>query len=271
MATAAHCFYCFESLAASYNGTDPISLAALEELWERYEESRKFSDIQEPLSTEEDEAFAQPVNDVQGQGQTISRPPTIKLPSIDRVQMQAASDSSPSTTPSAVSNESSSSIFSSATTSSSASSHSDPPDGRQQRLPEQKYPLFVTWNTLSKSGRKSLRGCIGTFEAQELSYGLKSYALTSYVHLSPSSPIINLPTTTIRSARLTRSQSLRRHPLPPNPRIPPSHPLLLLNAPRNLRTLHQRPRLDPWRPRHPHLIHPPRPPLRRNIPSRRPR
>jgi AMMECR1 domain-containing protein len=43
------------------------------------------------------------------------------------------------------------------------------------------YPLFVTWNTLSSSGHKSLRGCIGTFEAQELAFGLKSYALTSYV------------------------------------------------------------------------------------------
>jgi AMMECR1 domain-containing protein len=37
----------------------------------------------------------------------------------------------------------------------------------------------VTWNTVSKHGHKSLRGCIGTFEAQELAEGLKSYALTS--------------------------------------------------------------------------------------------
>ncbi|KAF9639414.1 putative ammecr1 family protein [Lasiodiplodia theobromae] len=41
------------------------------------------------------------------------------------------------------------------------------------------YPLFVTWNTLSRSGSKNLRGCIGTFEDQELSDGLRSYALTS--------------------------------------------------------------------------------------------
>jgi AMMECR1 domain-containing protein len=50
---------------------------------------------------------------------------------------------------------------------------------------ETQYPLFVTWNTLSRSGHKSLRGCIGTFEAQDLAAGLKSYALTSYVDLSP--------------------------------------------------------------------------------------
>jgi len=42
-------------------------------------------------------------------------------------------------------------------------------------------PLFVTWNTVTRSGEKRLRGCIGTFEAQELDEGLKSYALTSYV------------------------------------------------------------------------------------------
>lgn len=43
------------------------------------------------------------------------------------------------------------------------------------------FPLFVTWNTLAKSGSKRLRGCIGTFESQKLDYGLKTYALTAYV------------------------------------------------------------------------------------------
>ena len=40
------------------------------------------------------------------------------------------------------------------------------------------YPLFVTWNTLSRSGDKRLRGCIGTFESLDLEEGLGSYALT---------------------------------------------------------------------------------------------
>ncbi|KAJ4292952.1 hypothetical protein N0V88_005615 [Collariella sp. IMI 366227] len=39
-------------------------------------------------------------------------------------------------------------------------------------------PLFVTWNTVSRGGH-SLRGCIGTFEAQDLDEGLSSYALIS--------------------------------------------------------------------------------------------
>src|SRR6202012_3415821 len=29
------------------------------------------------------------------------------------------------------------------------------------------YPLFVTWDSRTRSGHKNLRGCIGTFEAQE--------------------------------------------------------------------------------------------------------
>lgn len=44
-------------------------------------------------------------------------------------------------------------------------------------------PLFVTWNTISRrSGHRSLRGCIGTFEAQDLDSGLSEYALTSALH-----------------------------------------------------------------------------------------
>ncbi|KAL2800741.1 AMMECR1 domain-containing protein [Aspergillus keveii] len=190
MATPAHCFYCFESLAASYDGNDPISLTAVEELWERYEQFKKLASLQdddEELPLGETEASGQqPVN---ANGQPDPPSQTIKLPSIDRLQTQAASDSSVSTTPSAMSNKSSSSIFSSATTSSSVSSQSDTPAGRQHKLSEQKYPLFVTWNTLSKGGRKSLRGCIGTFEAQELSRGLKSYALTSAFDDTRFSPI----------------------------------------------------------------------------------
>lgn len=40
-------------------------------------------------------------------------------------------------------------------------------------------PMFITWNTISSSGNKRLRGCIGTFAEQEVEYGLKTYALIS--------------------------------------------------------------------------------------------
>ena len=51
-------------------------------------------------------------------------------------------------------------------------------------------PLFVTWNTVSpRSGTRSLRGCIGTFESLPLSSGLSSYALTSALSDHRFSPI----------------------------------------------------------------------------------
>jgi len=53
----------------------------------------------------------------------------------------------------------------------------------------QSAPLFVTWNRFSKSGPKYLRGCIGTFEAQPLDYGLKTYALTSALEDTRFDPI----------------------------------------------------------------------------------
>ncbi|KAH7349604.1 AMMECR1 domain-containing protein [Plectosphaerella cucumerina] len=56
--------------------------------------------------------------------------------------------------------------------------------------PIDESPLFVTWNTISsRSGSRSLRGCIGTFEAQELDTGLSEYALTSALHDTRFSPI----------------------------------------------------------------------------------
>jgi AMME syndrome candidate gene 1 protein len=65
--------------------------------------------------------------------------------------------------------------------------------------------LFVTWNTISRNGNKSLRGCIGTFEPQELSHGLKSYALTSYVFF----PWDVLPSTGISKMRRPRCSPWR--------------------------------------------------------------
>ena len=53
MASPAHCIYCFECLAASYKRHEPIDLAAVEELWERYEQSKKpasLQDINNPVS-----------------------------------------------------------------------------------------------------------------------------------------------------------------------------------------------------------------------------
>jgi hypothetical protein len=168
MANKAQCFYCFESLYASFEDREPASLAAIEALWEQYEQSKKLS----KLADEEDE---QSVNDDDDPKQS-SRPSGLQIPRINRLQSQA-SDSSTATSPSSTSNTSSNSNLSNSTAMTTPGSRSGIP-----KSSEQKYPLFVTWNTLSRSGSKSLRGCIGTFEAKELAVGLKSYALTSYVN-----------------------------------------------------------------------------------------
>lgn len=52
---------------------------------------------------------------------------------------------------------------------------------QKEESTQEDHPLFVTWNTLSRSGEKRLRGCIGTFEPLDLEEGLGSYALTRYL------------------------------------------------------------------------------------------
>ncbi|KAL1732771.1 AMMECR1 domain-containing protein [Schizophyllum commune] len=45
--------------------------------------------------------------------------------------------------------------------------------------PNDKYPLFVTWNTRRTGRSPRLRGCIGTFESLPLHEGIPEYALIS--------------------------------------------------------------------------------------------
>ncbi|KAJ3309668.1 AMME syndrome candidate protein 1 protein [Boothiomyces sp. JEL0838] len=52
--------------------------------------------------------------------------------------------------------------------------------GYEIKVPQfenERYPLFVTWNTIKGSGEE-LRGCIGNFSPIELYSGLREYALT---------------------------------------------------------------------------------------------
>lgn len=202
MASPAQCYYCFECLSASFEGREPISLTALEELWEQHEQVKKLHAIQdngELVTLGENDHLDQQLvdndtnradlNGIDAEDKSTSSSAvktlhthTLKLPSISRLKSQPSSDSSSaSTTPSIQSNNSSHTALSNSTNVTTPVSHSS--QSTQKKLKDRQYPLFVTWNTLSKSGHKSLRGCIGTFEAQELSAGLKSYALTSYVSL----------------------------------------------------------------------------------------
>lgn len=102
-----------------------------------------------------------------------NRPKNLKLPSISRLQQDASSDSSSTTTSSATSSRSILSTSTNVTTPDENSS-TQPPS-----LSDEDYPLFVTWNLISRHGHRSLRGCIGTFEAQKLSHALQEYALIS--------------------------------------------------------------------------------------------
>lgn len=162
MATQAHCAYCFETLVASFERRQPLGLAQVEELWQQYQNGQP----KELPDSGFDEAEA---TDVDGEVISSARPAAnSKHLNREPAQSAASSGSSLSSTKTSSSTQSSNTASGAATPSSSMSSRSF----------MQEYPLFVTWNTISRSGHKSLRGCIGTFEAQEIEYGLHSYALT---------------------------------------------------------------------------------------------
>lgn len=175
MATQAHCAFCFEVLSASFERRKPRNLSQVEELWEQYQASIDPKEVVEDgVDDDEDE------DDAEMTDADIEEPPTSARPAaISRLLNRD---------PSAVS--SSSSLQSSRSTTSSRrndSSGTDTPASSTTSLRSrlssradrsEEYPLFVTWNTISRSGYKSLRGCIGTFEAQGLESGLRSYALT---------------------------------------------------------------------------------------------
>lgn len=62
--------------------------------------------------------------------------------------------------------------------------HSDPPV--PPSIPNDKFPLFVTWK---KGSHRRLRGCIGTFSQLHLHTGLRDYAITSAFHDSRFDPV----------------------------------------------------------------------------------
>lgn len=202
MATVVHCLYCFEVLSASLQERDHLALPQVEDLWARFQ-TREEDALKETLHDESDnldhdseheegdDLMSEPDEGQEdllaGEEEPQAAEPatnksTLQLPSISRIQASPSSASA-SSTPSSISASSSRLGLddSSSKTSSSTSIFSF---GRRSQQPspvvrDDRYPLFVTWNTFSGRGHKSLRGCIGTFEPQELSSGLKNYALTA--------------------------------------------------------------------------------------------
>ena len=188
MATLAHCACCFESLSASLESRRPLSLSRVEALWDKYYAA---PEIDEDGRIDSEEASLQ-VQDEDGDMEMEDRSADlgqVRPAAINR--LLAPSPASASSTPSTRSTASSRAEASS-TSSKSSSRTSIFSFGRRSdksanlsggNSSSGSHPLFVTWNTISRSGNKSLRGCIGTFEAQDLDQGLAGYALTSYVIL----------------------------------------------------------------------------------------
>ena len=196
MANIAHCLYCFDVLAATLEKRQRLTLRQVEDSWSRYQQGRSLGDPtesdhdEEMTQDEEDhEASDDEVDEDESEEEAIQQPTpsTLQLPSISRLQAASPSSASTVSTPSSLSTTSSQAALGGNSKSSSKSSFFSFSRRSQQASPAQKevqieeeYPLFVTWNTVSSRGHKSLRGCIGTFDAKELSEGLASYALTAY-------------------------------------------------------------------------------------------
>ncbi|OKL60588.1 hypothetical protein UA08_04352 [Talaromyces atroroseus] len=180
MASPAQCFYCFESLAASFKNEEPPSLATIESSYWQFSQSKQLATMENRAIVEEEEDE----DEIEHSSHT-TRPRNIKLPSVSRLQQDVSSDSSSSTTATLSANSSRSALSNSTT----LTTPDDPLSSQRSSMSEESYPLFVTWNLISRHGHKSLRGCIGTFEAQKLSYGLKKYALISAFDDTRFSPI----------------------------------------------------------------------------------
>ncbi|KAL1587197.1 hypothetical protein WHR41_04255 [Cladosporium halotolerans] len=217
MATPAHCAFCFETLSAQFDKRQPLSLAQVEDLWDEYEAAKsKDEDATKAGASQDSDANGAPdqeddeMTDAETEPEEPARPAAISRLLKRKTGSETSSNSS---LPSTRSSGSSSSSKGSATPASSKTSLSSS-SGRTR--PREEYPLFVTWNTHSaRTGEKSLRGCIGTFGAQELEHGLKSYALTSAFEDTRFAPIPStlLPSLSVHVTLLTNFSSPTRDAL----------------------------------------------------------
>ncbi len=177
MATQAHCSYCFESLTSSLEKRPALTLRQVEALWKKYNTNpttTQTSDAVDPLET---------LDPTEESPSAVPTDPSYKPAAVSRLMASSPSTASSSSVQSATSTPVSGVSVASSTTSKSSSRSSFFSRLRKaEKETVEDHPLFVTWNTVSRSGERRLRGCIGTFEAQELDEGLRSYALTSYVY-----------------------------------------------------------------------------------------
>lgn len=180
---------------ASLEDRKPMTLDEVEDLWERY---------QAGIPQSEGGDAPNNVVDMLKKKEGLTAASNKSITSL-------ASDPSRSSTSTPASMLSSSSAQSKASSVTEPSREPSPSPKRRRveagsTTTREPHPLFVTWNTISKSGRRSLRGCIGTFEDHELDEGLKDYA-----------NIASVPTVLLWSVQLSHLiQCLSRPSLPSN-------------------------------------------------------
>ncbi|KAH7401490.1 AMMECR1 domain-containing protein [Pyrenochaeta sp. MPI-SDFR-AT-0127] len=193
MATQAHCAYCFESLSASLEKRPALTLRQIDALWKKFNADPTTSEALDPQEIPETDNNVPP--------SPTSTDPSYKPAAVSRLLATSPSTGSSSSVQSANSTPASGvSEASSATSKNSSRSSFFSRLRKAEKETVEDHPLFVTWNTVSKSGERRLRGCIGTFEAQELDEGLRSYALTSAFDDTRFSPITARELTTLECA-----------------------------------------------------------------------
>ncbi|PVI07000.1 hypothetical protein DM02DRAFT_381080 [Periconia macrospinosa] len=178
MASQAHCAYCFEILSSSLEKRSPLTLRQVEQLWKQYtaDPNEAAEDETEPSDSVEDSSE----NATPASSSATYRPAAVSrlLAPSPSTASSTSVQSTTSSTPSAVS-EASSATSKNSSGSSVLSSLGKRLRGAEKERSDEGSPLFVTWNTIQRDGEKRLRGCIGTFQPQELDDGLRSYALTA--------------------------------------------------------------------------------------------
>jgi hypothetical protein len=187
MATKAHCAFVLETLSASLEDREALSLAQVEDLWQHYidyktgkSRSGEAAAADDPAEPSDGDVLVSDTEEDEPTGATLS--PTYRPAAVTRLLGTATpSSASSSSVQSAVSTPSRTSEASSATSKSSSRSSlfSPLPATKSASSRTAEYPLFVTYNVIQRDGAKRLRGCIGTFEPHKLEEGLSSYALTS--------------------------------------------------------------------------------------------
>lgn len=171
MASVDHCLYCFEALASHLEKRKGLSLPEVQKLWREHVKALAGNgSIGNSFNKKQLPAFRR-----------------LADPASDTGSASSGSSMSLSTETSATSLESLPDAADMTDDDEGGKEGGEEEDEEEQEEyddePTPEYPLFVTWNTISRrSGHRSLRGCIGTFEAQPLNLGLSEYALTSALH-----------------------------------------------------------------------------------------